>query len=250
MQVFLTLLRRELAGFFVSLSGYVIIAVVLSLIGLSFWNLIEALRGESAPAPLTEVFFNTLYFWILLLLTTPVITMRSFALEKFSGTFETLMTAPVSDLQVLLSKYLAGLIFYMVTWLPLIFYIFVLGRYATDASVMDWPTLGTTFLGITMIGSVFVSAGCFASAITRSQIIAAVLSLAVGLVFVLLSFLSRLVSPASELLRDVLSYISMFDHMEDLSRGIIDTRHVAFYLTATVFFLFLTYRVVESRRWK
>src|SRR5687767_1637887 len=109
MQPFLTLTRRELASFFLSFAGYIIIASVLTLVGLSFWSMLEALRGETTPAPLTELFFNTYYFWMILLLSFPVITMRLFALEKYSGTFETLMTAPVNDLEVVLAKFFAAI---------------------------------------------------------------------------------------------------------------------------------------------
>src|SRR5687767_4654708 len=100
MQVFFTLLRRELGTYFHSMTGYVIIAAVLGLLGLSLIDTLSALSSEATDAPLTEAFYSTFYFWLILLLTTPVITMRTFALEKFSGTYETLMTAPVSDLQV------------------------------------------------------------------------------------------------------------------------------------------------------
>ncbi len=119
MQPFLTLTRRELASFFISISGYVVIASVLMLVGLSFWDLLEVLRGESSHAPITELFFHSYFFWTILVLSAPVITMRLFALEKFSGTFETLMTAPVSDFQVVMAKFFGALIFYMLMWLPL-----------------------------------------------------------------------------------------------------------------------------------
>src|SRR6185295_3100694 len=100
MQAYLTLTRRELASFFVSMTGYVIIAAALFLMGLSFVVLMVKLQSESIPMPLTTLFYGTAFFWLILLLAAPVITMRLFALEKFSGTFETLMTTPVSDLQV------------------------------------------------------------------------------------------------------------------------------------------------------
>lgn len=250
MQAFLTLTRRELASYFLSITGYVIISSVCGLAGLSFWNLIEALRGESTPTPLTEIFFNSYYFWMILLLLAPVITMRLFALEKYAGTFETLMTTPVSDLEVVLAKFFGALTFYVITWLPLLGYILVLRRYAADTHAVDWGTVGSAFLGVFLIGCLFMAIGAFASSLTKSQIIAAMISLAVGVTFLLLSFLSRAVSTGAEWLRDTLNYVSMLGHMEDFSRGIVDTRPVVFYLTSTIFFLFLTYCVVKSRRWK
>jgi ABC-2 type transport system permease protein len=114
MQAYWTLTRREVSGYFLSLTGYVIIAAALFLLGFSFVVLLVNLQQETTPMPITEVFYLTPFFWFILLLSTPVITMRLFALEKFSGTFETLMTAPVTDLQVVLAKFTAGIVFYIV----------------------------------------------------------------------------------------------------------------------------------------
>src|SRR2546423_1042476 len=120
MRAYWTLVRRELSGYFFSMSGYVIIAAALFLLGFSFVDLLRQLQHEATPMPVTELFYATWFFWLILLLTTPAITMRLFALEKFSGTFETLMTTPVSDLQVVLAKFTAGMIFYALMWLPLL----------------------------------------------------------------------------------------------------------------------------------
>src|SRR5215468_1262876 len=131
MQAYLTLTRRELAGYFLSLSGYIIIAAAMFLLGFSFVVLLVNLQQETSPMPVTEMFYVTPFFWFILLLSTPVITMRLFALEKFSGTFETLMTAPVSDLQVVLGKFTAGLLFYIVMWLPLLGCLLVVRHYTS-----------------------------------------------------------------------------------------------------------------------
>src|SRR5215471_17318258 len=120
MQQFLTLTRKELAGYFLSLSGYVIIAAAMFLLGLSFVVLLVNLQQEPTTMPITEVFYITPFFWYILLLSAPVITMRLFALEKFTGTFETLMTTPVSEFQVVMAKFTAAMVFYLVTWLPLL----------------------------------------------------------------------------------------------------------------------------------
>jgi len=104
MQAYLTLARREFTGFFFSISGYVIIAAAAFLMGLGFVSLLANLQGDPTPMPVTELFYMTLYFWVILLLTIPVITMRLFAQEKASGTFETLMTTPVTDLQMVASR--------------------------------------------------------------------------------------------------------------------------------------------------
>ena len=106
-----TLVRRELGSHFLSLTGYVIIATVLMLLGFSLNDIVTKLNGVPLESPITEVIYYTVYFWMILLLTTPVITMRTFALEKFTGTFETLMTTPVGDITVVLAKFLGSLFF-------------------------------------------------------------------------------------------------------------------------------------------
>ena len=250
MQAYLTLTRRELAGFFVSIAGYVTIAAVVLLMGQSFATMLVQLQGESIHDPITQLYYSTLYFWLVLLLACPVITMRLFALEKFSGTFETLMTAPISDLQVVLSKFTAAMVFYMLMWLPSLACILLLRRYTNHVEVFDPGLLGSTFLGIFLLGGLFMSLGCFASALTRNQITAAMISFALSFSLLLLSFLSHRHLVNVSWLSDVLSQVALVDQMNDFARGLVDTRHVVFYVTLTFFFLFLTLRVVESRRWK
>jgi ABC-2 type transport system permease protein len=250
MQAYLTLTRRELASFFVSIAGYIIIAAALFQMGLSFVILVKALHAEATPLPITELFYITPFFWLILLLSAPVITMRLFALEKYSGTFETLMTTPVGDLPVVLAKFTAALIFYMVMWLPLVCFILFLRRYMSDPGVVDLGTLSSTYLGIFLVGCVYMSLGCLASAVTRNQIIAAMLGFAIGITLFLLSFLTESLPLKSGWVAGLFSYIAMVDHMQDFARGVVDTRYVVFYLSLTILFLFLTYRVIESRRWK
>src|SRR5213076_843707 len=125
MQAYFTLVRRELGSHFLSWTGYIVIAAVLFLLGYSFQNLIVALNREATDRPITEIFYCTMYFWLVLLVASPIITMRSFAHEKNSGTFETLMTTPVSDLQVVLAKFSSAMIFYLLAWSPLAACIFI-----------------------------------------------------------------------------------------------------------------------------
>ncbi len=251
MQVFWTLYRRELGGFFQSMTGYVIISTILGLLGFSILDILSKLNSEPIEAPLTEVFYATWYFWLILLLTTPVITMRTFAAEKASGTYETLMTTPVGDLEVVLAKFAGTMTFYALTWLPLVFYIFFLHRY-TNAHSHEWEprTIITTYLGVLLVGSVYVSVGCFTSALTKSQIISAAISYAIGLTLFLLSLRSLVPIPPTTWQAKAFLYIAMTQHMQDFARGVLDTTPIVFYLSVTTFFVFITFKVVESRRWK
>ncbi|MGA2864541.1 MAG: ABC transporter permease [Verrucomicrobiota bacterium] len=250
MQAYWTLTRRELGGYFLSLTGYVIIAAALFLMGYSFVVILEKLQQEPTPMPVTELFYNTEYFWRILLPTTPLITMRLFALEKSSGTFETLMTTPVRDLEVVLAKFTAALVFYAVMWLPLLGCVLVVRHYTSAASALDAGALGSTFLGILLLGAMFVALGCFASALTRNQAVAAMLSLVFGVSLFLLAFLADRFADTAHWQAQVLACFTLFEQMHDFARGVVDTRAVVLYLSLTLFFLFLTLRVVESRRWK
>jgi ABC-2 type transport system permease protein len=250
MQAYLTLTRRELGSYFVSVTGYIILAGALLMMGGSFVNMLHQLQGEATPRPATQLYYSTWYFWSILMLTCPIITMRLFALEKYSGTFETLMTTPVSDLQVVLAKFTAAMVFYMLMWLPSVASVLVLREYITQPQAIDAGLLGSTFLGLTLIGGVFISLGCFASSLTRSQMVASIISLALGFMLCLPSFLSDYMAMAGGWKGAVIAHLAMSDHMNDFARGLVDTRHVVFYLSTTSLFLFLTLRAVESRRWK
>ncbi|HZF00999.1 MAG TPA: ABC transporter permease [Methylomirabilota bacterium] len=249
MRIFLTLFRRELSAFFFSVAGYVIIAAVTFLIGLSFVSLIALLGGEPSPKPVTELFYQTFYFWLIVLLATPVITMRLFALEKSSGTFETLMTTPVGDLQVVAAKFSAALFFYMVMWLPMLVCLFIL-RHFTSQRALDAGMVGGMFAGIFLVGCLFLALGCFASALTRSQMTAAMIALVLGVSLFSLGFLAKAIPVAAQWQSQVISYFNLFEQMDNFARGVVELRAVIFYLSAAFLFLFLTLRVVESRRWK
>jgi ABC-2 type transport system permease protein len=250
MQIFLTLLRRELAAFFLAITGYVIIASVTLLNSLSFVVLMTNLGSSPSPMPVTEMFYRTYFFWLVVLLAAPVITMRLFALEKASGTFETLMTTPVSDLQVVAAKFAAAVIFYLVTWLPMIGCLFVVRHFTNQPGVLDGGTVGGMYLGIFLVGCLFLSLGCFASAISRTQMGAAMISFVLGVTLFSLGFLAEALPATAQWQSQALSYFGLFEQMHDFARGVVDTRTVTFYVSATFFFLFLTLRAVESRRWK
>jgi ABC-2 type transport system permease protein len=250
MQAFLTLTRRELASYFLSVTGYVIIAATTFLVGLSFVVLLEKLGNLPSPMPVTEMFYRTYFFWLILLLAAPVITMRLFALEKFSGTFETLMTTPVGDLTVVLAKFAAAFGFYLVMWLPMLGCVVVVQRFANQSGVLDAGTLGGMYLGVALMGALFLSLGCFASALTRSQMVAAMVTLVLGVSLFALGFLGDRVTAAGYGAAQVLGYFALFDQMHDFARGVVDTRAVVFYVSLTLFLLFLTLRAVECRRWR
>jgi ABC-2 type transport system permease protein len=205
---------------------------------------------DPSPMPVTELFYSSYFFWLILVLIAPIITMRLFALEKSSGTFETLMTTPVGDLQVVAAKFAAAIIFYMVVWLPLVACLFIVRHFANQTNSLDAGTVGGMFLGIFLVGCLFLSLGCFASSITRTQMVAAMVSGVFAIALVALAIWANGIDTPAGWQSQVLSSFALFKHMDNFARGVVDIRAVIFYVSLTFFFLFLTLRVVESRRWK
>ena len=250
MQAFVTLVRRELGSYFNSFTGYVVLAVVLLLMGLSFVQIINLVNGTPTSVPVTQLYYQTMYFWLILLLASPVITMRSFALEKDSGTFETLMTAPVSDRLVVAAKFAGALIFYSIICQPLLVCALVLRYFGGAQEAFDFGLLASTGLGILLLGCLYMSLGVFASSLTRSQVTAAMISFAGGLTLFMLSFANPSGVASTGPLTGLLAAINLRQHMDAFAAGIIDSRAVVMLVSLTALFLFLTLRVVESRRWK
>ena len=250
MQVFLTLTRRELATYFVSLTGYVIISAVALLCGLTFWTLLTSMGSEPFQLAVTEMFFQSPMFWFILLIANAVITMRLYAHEKYSGTYENLMTTPVGDLQVVGAKFTAAWLFYMIAWLPFLGCCYLIQNYARQAGALDPGVLGGTFIGIGLFGAFFLSFGAFASALTANQMVAAMVSLLIGMALFALSYIAGPAAAGSGWQAAVLGRFELFQQMREFAHGVVDTRSVVFLLSLTFFFLFLNLRVVESRRWK
>jgi ABC-2 type transport system permease protein len=160
------------------------------------------------------------------------------------------MTAPVSDLQVVAAKFSAAMLFYAVMWIPLLGCILVVRYYSSGPAALDVGVVGSTFLGILMLGCVFISLGLFASSLTKSQVTAAMMGLVFSASFFLVGVLADRLPAQPNWEAQVLASVAIFDQMHDFARGVIDTRPVLLYGSLTLFFLFLTLRVVESRRWK
>jgi len=238
-------LRREFAAFFYSPMAYVLLLVATVLNGLVFVFIVDFLSDPRSPhgAPM-QMLFSWVIFWFVIIVITPLITMRALAEERNSGTIETLLTAPINDAQVVLAKYLAAVGFYAVLWLPTVAYPLILARF----SEVDLGPVLAGYLGAIGVGMTFLSVGLLCSSLFRNQIVAALLSFAAVMVLFLVPLFS-FISPAATS-DSVLGYMELISHMEDFSRGIVDTRHLVYYGTVIVFSLFCTVQVVQARRWR
>lgn len=242
----LATLERELRAYFFSPLAYVVAFFLLAGNGIVFALILAFLNDPMAPAgrPLDLFFGGTFFFWLLVTAMAPVLTMRLLAEEKRSGSIEVLMTAPVTEGQVVAGKYLAALLFYAFLWLPTLAYPAIV---ATGTEV-DWGVVAGGYLGILLVGALFLAAGTFASAMTSNQIVAAVMSFAILFALFAASLVEYLVTDPG--LQEALRYLSVPQHMEELARGIVDTRRLVFYATATLFFLFLSAKALEARKWR
>jgi ABC-2 type transport system permease protein len=250
MTKFFTLLGREIKSFFYSPVAYVVMCFFLFLTGFSFYIGVSLLNRGPTEVTVVQAFFNTILFWIAYLLVFPLITMRSFSEEFKLGTIEALMTAPVKDWQVVITKWLGCLIFYIILWIPTALY-FTVFTWATKAEAAHAPGayLGS-YLLLLLMGMFYCSVGCFASVLTKNQIIAAVISLVMILVLLFAGLLQYVMLDVNGTMRDVFGYFSAIDHMENFSKGIIDSRAIVWYLTMTTLMLVLTYQVFQTRKWK
>jgi ABC-2 type transport system permease protein len=250
MRIFLILLGREIKAFFYSPVAYVVLFCFLVLTGFNFYMTVALMNKGSSEITAVEAFFNTIPFWICALLVFPLITMRLFSEEFKLGTIEPLMTAPVKDWQVVLSKFFGALFFYIILWAPSAAY-FPIFEWVTKTHAAYSPgAYFGSYSFMLLIGMFYISIGCLASALTSNQIVAAIMSLAAIILLFLSGLLSIFVLNVTPAFRDFVGYFSSIEHMMDFSRGMLDTRPVAYYLTMTTLMLVLTYQVFQSRKWK
>jgi len=237
---------RELRAYFFSPLAYGVLAAFLFINGITFATLIGYLNDapSAVGAPMEYFFGGTILFWLALAFVGPILPMRLLSEERRSGSLEILMTAPVTETQVVLGKYLAALAFYLVLWTPTVIYAVIVAFY----SKLDWGPVAASYLGVLGIGALFLSVGLFASGISRNQIVAALVGFALVFALFILGLLEFLVNDPSY--RQVLSYLNLIQHMEDFSKGIVDTRRLVYYLSGTAFFLFLTSRALATNKWR
>lgn len=240
------LIGREMRALFVSPILWVVLVMFLLFNGISFWILLGFLSQPMAPegAPMQFFFGGSVLFWLAVLAMVTIIPMGSVASEVRNGTIETLMTAPVTELEIIISKFLAAWAFYTLLWLPTFVYVLLLMHYGE-------PDLGPIFsgyLGTLLLGGAFLSIGILMSSLSKNQIVAAVLSFVTYGSLFLLSLMAYL--PSNDGRQSFFEYINIWEHMDDWGRGIVDTRHIVYCVTIMAFALFCSVRALESRRWR
>ncbi|MBK6445472.1 MAG: gliding motility-associated ABC transporter permease subunit GldF [Bacteroidetes bacterium] len=241
------LLRKEIDSFLNSLIGYVVILVFLLSIGLFLWIFpgTEFNLLENGYANLDSLFILSPWMFLFLI---PAITMRMFAEENKSGTIELLLTRPLSDLQIVLAKYGAAVILVLFSIVPTFVYYISVYKFASPSGNIDTAGISGSYIGLIFLCSGFASIGIFTSSLTNNQIIAFILSVLLCFFFYSgFDFISSMMSTGP--VGILLSQFGMSNHYASLSRGVIDTRDLVYFLSLSSFFILLSKFNLEKRKW-
>ncbi len=252
MRTFFVQLLRELRSIFHTPVAYVVIALFALLTGFIFMSGINDLNKQPIEWSLLEVTFINEIFVFAFAFIIALITMRSFAEEFRLGTVEMLMTAPVKDWHVVLAKFFGTTIFFAFLLLPTAacFWVFDLVTHGAPAA-KSVGAIASTYLLLMMLGMLFISIGVFASSLVRDQINAAVITLVVTILYLIIPLIiSRLLNVTDPRVTQASEFISPVAHLLDFAKGLVDTRRIVWYVSATSFFVLLTHHVFHSRKLK
>jgi ABC-2 type transport system permease protein len=240
------LYRKEISSFLNSLIGYIVIVVFLAIISLFMW----VFPGEMNILDAGYANIDTLFIiapWVFMFLV-PAITMRSFADERKSGTIELLLTRPLSDFQIVMAKYLAGVTLVLLSLIPTLVYYISVHLLGNPPGNIDTGGMWGSYIGLFFLASGFVAVGVFSSSITENQIISFIVAVFLCFFFYLgFDSISNLA-----LFGKVDAFIIQLgiqEHYISMSRGVIDTRDMVYFISLAAFFLLLTKTVLESRKW-
>lgn len=241
------LYKKEIKSFLHSLVGYIVIAVYLMINGLFLWVFpMDFNILDYGYANIDGLFILSPFVFMFLI---PAITMRSFSEEKRSGSMELLMTKPITDFQIIIAKYLADLTLVIIAIMPTMIYFISVYMLGLPVGNIDVGGTYGSYIGLIFLGAAFVSIGIFTSSLTDNQIISFILSMFLCLFFYLgFELISgfSLFGQADLFIRQ----LGINTHYVSMSRGVIDTRDVIYFLSLTAIFIVLTRISLESRKWK
>ncbi len=225
--------RKELRSYFSSPIAYIVIAMFLFLAGFFFYTAVVGYRQASLDAPFSNVV-------IVLIFLMPLLSMRLISEEKKSGTLELLLTRPIREMDIVLGKYFAAATVFLVMLLPTVVYGIILSRLGKP----DLYPMITQYAAVYLVGLAFIALGLFASSLSENQIVSAVIAFSFILILWLLNWITSSLGPDN-----IISYFAVSSHFNDLITGVIDARDVVFYVSFILFWLFVTARIIDSKRW-
>jgi ABC-2 type transport system permease protein len=250
----LAMADKELRSYFASPIAYILIGFFSLLFGWFFYVYLMAFNqqsqqmmqfGQGGGANINQMMIRGLFqnTAVIILFVMPMITMRTYSEEKRSGTIELLLTSPVTDLEIIVGKFLGALALYAAMLLVTMLYMVMLFKISNP----EWRPVAAGYLGLLLMGGCFLSAGLFISSLTKNQIVAGFLTFATFLMLWIINWIGESSGPMT---RDIVAYLSIVEHFDDFARGIVDTKHVVYYLSFITFGLFLTAKSVDSERWR
>jgi len=248
----LAIAHKELRSYFSSPIAYIIIGFFALPFGVFFYlylgafvrqSLQMAQYGGSMNINQQVIRYVLQNASVIILFVMPMITMRTYSEEKRSGTIELLLTSPVTDVQIIIGKFLGALGLYVAMLLVTVVYIAILFVYGNP----EWRPLVASYLGLLLMGGAFLSIGLLISSTTNNQIVAGIISF---VVFLMLWIVGWFAESSGPVIGELAKYLSITEHFDDFSKGIIDTKHVIYYLSLITFGLFLTAKSVDSERWR
>lgn len=233
----LAIMRKELESYFYSPVAYIVFSAFLLIVGYLFWFILIA----SKYASLEPTLYNAAF---VLLLATPVLTMRLISEEKKNKTIELLLTSPISPAEIIAGKFLACLLLYIMLLALTLQYPLVIASYSPN---FDWGPVISGYLGMILLGCAFISVGLFTSTLSENQIVSAITSFGILLLFWMFGFAKDVLDNA---FGQILENLSLFERYADFLRGIIDTGNIIFFVVFTLIWLFMATRFLESDRWR
>lgn len=240
-----TILKKEINSFFSSLIAYIVIGVFLTATGLFVWILPSLNVFAYGYATLDEMF--NIAPWVFMFLI-PAITMRLIAEERSSGTLEILTTKPLSDGSIVTAKFLSGLVLVVFAIVPTLIYFYSIYMLADPVGNVDTGGTWGSYLGLLMLGSGYTAIGLFGSSLTNNQIIAFIISVFICFIlYALLPWLREYTTWSA--IDPALKALNIQAHYRSMSRGVIDSRDVVYFVSLTTVFLMFTKTVLESRKW-
>ena len=250
----LAIAAKELRSYFSSPIAYVIIGLFTLLFGYFFYAYLNyfirsseqmmQMGGGQAPNVNQQMISLVLQnSAVIILFVMPMITMRTYSEEKRSGTIELLLTSPVTDVEIILGKFLGAMGLYVAMLAVTVLYIGILFWFGNP----EWKPIVAGYLGLLLMGGSFISVGLLVSSLTKNQIVAGFLTFTVFLMFWIINWIGESSGPTT---REILNYLSITEHLNDFTRGILDTKHIIYYLSFITFGLFLTAKSVDSERWR
>jgi ABC-2 type transport system permease protein len=250
----LAIAQKELCAYFASPIAYVVIGFFALVFGWMYASILQWFVGQGMQAGLgmgpqalniNQQMFRPLLLnmTVVFLFLLPLVTMRTYSEEKRSGTMELLLTSPVTDLQIILGKFAGAMGLYVAMLAVTLIHFGLLFIYGNP----EWRPLASAYLGLLLFGGCFISVGLFISSLTRNQIVAGAATFAVFLLLWVIDWIGAALGPRAE---EVLRYLSMTGHLDDFVKGVIDTKHIVYYLSFIAFGLFLTARSVDTERWR